>query len=212
MGLWPLSRENHAKFLLEVTLQGRSLIQATQNCLLSLYGPDHHGLAVIARSAHMKSTHEQLLQLSLCNRFCEPDPKDSVAATGLGATILAQGDHDAVIGSFAANHMTSGTEAFLSAISEVVQVTHKGYHTIYTVLVGIFPSHPSTRFYYVRLNNKLGVADAPNAHLVLSFKEKYNERTVSAYIATGSYCWNAGMFVTKAWNCSGNNSRSLRRP
>ena len=135
-----------------------------------------------------------------------------MAANGLATTILAQGDYDGVIGSFVANHMTSGTEAFLSAISEVVQVAHKGYLTIYTVLVGVSPSHPSTRFYYVRLNNKLGVADAPSAHLVSSVKEKYDERTVSAYIAIGSYCWNAGMFITKAWNCSRSNNRSLRRP
>jgi mannose-1-phosphate guanylyltransferase len=33
---------------------------------------------------------------------------------------------------------------------------------------------------------------------VSSFKEKPDPRTAAAYIATGSYRWNAGMFVTKA--------------
>jgi mannose-1-phosphate guanylyltransferase len=62
------------------------------------------------------------------------------AAIGLAAAILAQRDPDAVIGSFAANHMISGTDAFLSAVSETVQVAHKGY----LVTIGIVPSHPST--------------------------------------------------------------------
>jgi len=64
--------------------------------------------------------------------------------------------------------------------------------------IGIAPSHPSTGFGYIRLGDKLGMQEAPNARLVSSFKEKPEARTAAAYIATGNYRWNAGMFVTKA--------------
>jgi len=50
----------------------------------------------------------------------------------------------------------------------------------------------------VRLGDNLGLKEAPNARLVSSFKEKPDARTAAAYIATGKYRWNAGMFVTKA--------------
>jgi len=50
----------------------------------------------------------------------------------------------------------------------------------------------------VRLGDKLGIAEPPNARLVSSFKENPDSRMAAAYIATGSYRWNAGMFVTKA--------------
>ncbi|KAH9062434.1 nucleotide-diphospho-sugar transferase [Lactarius vividus] len=189
--LWPLSREGHPKFLLDVTLQGRSLIQATWDRLLPLTGADR--LAVVAGPGHVKSISEQLPDLLQYNLFCEPGPKDSMAAIGLAAAILAQRDPDAVIGSFAADHMISGTDAFLSAVSEAVLVAQKGY----LVTIGIAPSHPSTGFGYVRLGDKLGMPEAPNARLVSSFKEKPDARTAAAYIATGSYRWNAGMFVTK---------------
>ncbi|KAI9442645.1 nucleotide-diphospho-sugar transferase [Lactarius indigo] len=181
--LWPLSREGHPKFLLDVTLQGRSLIQATWDRLLPLSGADRH----------VKSISDQLPDLLQHNLFCEPGPKDSMAAIGLAAAILAQRDPDAVIGSFAADHMISGTDAFLSAVSEAVLVAQKGY----LVTIGIAPSHPSTGFGYVRLGDKLSMPEAPNARLVSSFKEKPDARTAAAYIATGSYRWNAGMFVTK---------------
>ncbi|KAI9510081.1 nucleotide-diphospho-sugar transferase [Russula earlei] len=190
--LWPLSREDHPKFLLDVTLQGRSLIQATWDRLLPLSGADR--LTVVAGPAHVRSIHEQLPDLMSHNLFCEPSPKDSMAAIGLAAAILAQRDPDAVIGSFAADHMISGNDAFLSAVTEAVQVAHKGY----LVTIGIAPSHPSTGFGYVRLGEKLGIPEAPNARLVSSFKEKPDARTAAAYIASGSYRWNAGMFVTKA--------------
>ncbi|KAI0319596.1 nucleotide-diphospho-sugar transferase [Amylostereum chailletii] len=190
--LWPLSRENHPKFLLDVTLKGRSLIQATWDRLIPLTGPTR--TTVVAGRAHMKSISEQLPDLLMHNLFCEPGPKDSMAAIGLAAAILARRDPDAVVGSFAADHMISGDDAFLSAVTEAVQVARSGY----IATIGIAPSHPSTGFGYVRLGERLHVENAPNARLVSSFKEKPDARTAAAYIATGSYRWNAGMFVVKA--------------
>ncbi|KAG6378340.1 nucleotide-diphospho-sugar transferase [Boletus reticuloceps] len=110
------------------------------------------------------------------------------------AAILAKRDPDAIIGSFAADHMISGDDAFLSAIIEAVEVAKKDY----LVTIGIAPSHPSTAFGYIRLGDGLGLKQAPNARLVSSFKEKPDARTAAAYIGTGNYRWNAGMFVTKA--------------
>ena len=58
-----------------------------------------------------------------------------MTAIGLATANLAQRDLDAVIGSFKADHMTSGTDAFLSAVSEAVLVSQKGY----LVTIGIAP-------------------------------------------------------------------------
>lgn len=190
--LWPLSREGHPKFLLDVTLQGRSLIQSTWDRLLPLTTPSR--TTIVAGAPHMKAISEQLPDLLPHNLFCEPGPKDSMAAIGLAAAILARRDPNAVIGSFAADHMISGDDAFLSAVSEAVQVAKKDY----VVTIGIAPSHPSTAFGYIRLGEKLDIEDAPNARIVQSFKEKPDARTAKAYINTGNYRWNAGMFVVKA--------------
>ncbi|KAJ7647552.1 nucleotide-diphospho-sugar transferase [Roridomyces roridus] len=167
--LWPLSRENHPKFLLDLTLNGRSLIQATWDRLLPLTSA--------ARTTIVAWTRPH-----------------SMAAIGLAAAVLAKRDPNAIIGSFAADHMISGDDAFLSAVAEAVEVARNDY----LVTIGIAPSHPSTAFGYVRLGEKLAIKQAPNARLVSSFKEKPDARTAAAYIATGTYRWNAGMFVTKA--------------
>jgi len=190
--LWPLSREGHPKFLLDLTLKGRSLIQATWDRLLPLSGPSR--TTVVAGPGHVKSIRDQLPDLQADNLFCEPGPKDSMAAIGLAAAVLAKRDPEAVIGSFAADHMISGDDAFLSAVAEAVEVARKDY----LVTIGIAPSHPSTGFGYIRLGEKLNMREAPNARLVSNFKEKPDARTAASYIATGNYRWNAGMFVTKA--------------
>lgn len=190
--LWPLSREGHPKFLLDLTLKGRSLIQATWDRLLPLTSSSR--TTIVAGPSHVSSITEQLPDLLPENLFCEPGPKDSMAAIGLAAAILASRDPEAIIGSFAADHMISGDDAFLSAVAEAVEVAKKNY----LVTIGIAPSHPSTGFGYIRLGEKLNMKEAPNARLVSNFKEKPDARTAASYIATGNYRWNAGMFVTKA--------------
>ncbi|EIN12073.1 mannose-1-phosphate guanylyltransferase [Punctularia strigosozonata HHB-11173 SS5] len=190
--LWPLSREGHPKFLLDLTLKGRSLIQATWDRLIPLSSPAR--TTIVAGPAHTKSIREQLPDLLEQNLFTEPGAKDSMAAIGLAAAVLARRDPDAVIGSFAADHMISGDDAFLSAVTEAVEVARHDY----LVTIGIAPSHPSTGFGYIQLGDKLGGNDTPNARLVRSFKEKPDARTAAAYIKTGTYRWNAGMFVTRA--------------
>lgn len=186
------SRENHPKFLLDVNLCGRSLLQSTWDRLIPLSSPAR--TTVVAGPAHSSSIIEQIPDLDSQNLFIEPGPKDSMAAIGLAAAVLARRDPDAVIGSFAADHMISGADAFLSAVAEAVDVARNGY----LVTIGIAPSHPATAFGYVRLGESLNLPNAPNARLVGSFKEKPDARTAATYLATGSYRWNAGMFVTRA--------------
>jgi mannose-1-phosphate guanylyltransferase len=84
--LWPLSREHHPKFLLDVTLTGRSLIQATWDRLLPLSSSAR--TTVVAGPSHLKTIREQLPDLLPENLMCEPGPKDSMAAIGLAAAVL----------------------------------------------------------------------------------------------------------------------------
>ncbi|EJD01905.1 uncharacterized protein FOMMEDRAFT_87147 [Fomitiporia mediterranea MF3/22] len=190
--LWPLSREDHPKFLLDVSLCGRSLLQATWDRLLPLATAIR--TTVVAGPAHSSAIRNQLPELIPTNLFTEPGPKDSMAAIGLAAAILARRDPDAIIGSFAADHIVHGDDAFLSAVAEAVEVARENY----LVTIGIAPSHPATGFGYVRLGERLPLPNAPNARLVGSFKEKPDARTAATYLATGNYRWNAGMFVTRA--------------
>jgi len=190
--LWPLSRQEVPKFFLDLTNKGRSLIQSTWDRLLPLTGPNR--LMVVTGKVHTEGVQQQLPDLLPSNLLSEPSAKDSMAAIGLAAAVLCRRDPDAILGSFAADHMISGDDAFLSAVAEAVATARHGD----LVTIGIAPSHPATGFGYIRLGEKLNFEDAPNARRVSQFKEKPDARTAAAYLATGSYRWNGGMFVVKA--------------
>ena len=90
--------------------------------------------------------------------------------------------------------MISGTEVFEETVREGVVAARAGY----VVTIGIRATEPSTAFGYVRSGPSLGLDDAPRAQHVVGFTEKPDAETAAAYLATGEYRWNAGMFLVKA--------------
>ena len=189
--LWPLSRSSSPKFLHDLTGDGRSLLQATWDRLEPLCG-DH--IMVVTGILHEAGVRAQLPGLALANLVAEPSPRDSMAAIGLAAAMLERRDPDAVMGSFAADHVIGEPEIFADCVREAVAVARTGY----LVTIGIEPTRPATGFGYIHVGDRLPIPGAPNGRAVRSFVEKPDEMTARGYVETGEYRWNAGMFVVKA--------------
>jgi mannose-1-phosphate guanylyltransferase len=188
--LWPLSRAAHPKFLLDLTGSGRSLIQQTWDRLTPLAD----SVVIVTGAAHAPTIAEQLPELPADDLLAEPSPRDSAAAIGLAAAVIHHRHPDAVIGSFAADHIVRDQAAFAAAVTEAVVTAREGY----VVTIGIEPSHPSTAFGYVELGKPLHLPGAPSACAVERFVEKPDAVTAAAYVAGGRHRWNAGMFVASA--------------
>ncbi|GEN79607.1 mannose-1-phosphate guanylyltransferase [Actinotalea fermentans] len=188
--LWPLSRAGSPKFLHDLTGSGRTLLQATVDRLTPLTGPG--GVVVVTGERHAAAVRAQL-ELPAAALLTEPSPRDSMAAIGLAAAVLAEREGDVVVGSFAADHVISG-DGFALAVGQAVAAARAGY----VATIGIRATGPSTAFGYIRSGGPLGVPGAPDARHVAGFTEKPDAATAAAYLATGEYAWNAGMFVARA--------------
>ncbi|WEV47795.1 sugar phosphate nucleotidyltransferase [Bifidobacterium sp. ESL0690] len=193
--LWPLSRGARPKFLYDLMGSGRTLIQSTFDRLARLAGPDR--IVVSTGWRHVAAVEAQLPELKESNIFAEPVPRDSTAAIALATAILARrhGEH-IVVGSFAADHVIRGKDSFADAVRQAVAAARAGYVTT----IGIAASRPSTAFGYIHQGRSLGgeIQGAPSARLVERFVEKPDSATAQAYLSTGEYRWNAGMFVMRA--------------
>lgn len=191
--LWPLSRAGHPKFLLDLTGTGRTLLQGTVDRLRPLAGAA--GILVVTGARHADAVAGQLPELAAGQVLAEPSPRDSMAAIGLAAAVLLERHgEDVVLGSFAADHVITGTEAFERTVREGVVAARAGY----VVTIGIRATEPSTAFGYVRSGPSLLLDDAPSAQHVAGFTEKPDAVTAAGYLATGEYRWNAGMFLVRA--------------
>jgi mannose-1-phosphate guanylyltransferase len=174
-----------------MTGAGSSLLQSTWDRLVPLCG-DH--IMVVTGVLHEVAVQAQLPGLTSANLLAEPSPRGSMAAIGLAAAILERRDPDAIIGSFAADHVIGELDVFGDCVREAVAVARAGY----VVTIGIEPTFPATGFGYIRVGDSLAVAGAPHGRQVRSFVEKPDEATARGFLGTGEYHWNAGMFVVGA--------------
>ncbi|WP_053352140.1 mannose-1-phosphate guanylyltransferase [Leucobacter musarum] len=190
--LWPLSRANAPKFLLDLTGSGDSLLRATWDRLSPLVPAER--TMVVTGISHRDSVAEQLPELLSENLVTESEPKDSSAAIGLAAAILELRDPDAILGSFAADHVIRGDVLFQRAVTTAVQAADLGY----IATIGIHPSHPATGFGYIAAGAARRDIAPFDVYDVTSFVEKPDAEQAEAYIADGGYLWNAGMFIARA--------------
>lgn len=186
--LWPLSRASAPKFLHDLTGSGSTLIRATYERLSGLCD---NRMLVVTGVSHRAAVTKQLPEISEENIILESQPKDSAAAIGLAAAILYTRDPDLIMGSFAADQVIKPVDEFQRVVTEAVETAATGK----IVTIGITPDYPSTGFGYIRQGEPLGLEQAPHAHDVVEFVEKPDENTARAYLETGEYSWNAGMFV-----------------
>lgn len=191
--LWPLSRRDHPKFLHDLTGSGRSLLQATVDRLETLTD----SITVVTGTAHAAAVRHQLPHLPAGAVLAEPSPRDSMAAIGLAAAVLADRhpDEQVIIGSFAADHVITDDAAFGAAVRTAMAAAGAGH----IATIGIEPTGPATGFGYIEAGAVLPQFGAgPAVHGVRAFTEKPDAGTAAAYLDTGRYWWNAGMFVVAA--------------
>ncbi|GAA2515200.1 mannose-1-phosphate guanylyltransferase [Rarobacter incanus] len=188
--LWPLSRQDRPKFLLDLLGSGRSLLQATVDRMDGLCAPDR--IFVVTGGAHAPAVRAQVPSVAH-NVLVESAPRDSMAAIGLAAAVVHHRHGPTVVGSFAADHVIRGLDEFHETVRQAIEAAHHGY----LVTIGIPATRPSTAFGYVRSGEKLSDQPGSRARHVEAFKEKPDAETAMQYLATGKYRWNAGMFVVR---------------
>lgn len=190
--LWPLSRAKAPKFLLDLTGAGSSLLTQTWERLLPIVPAER--IMVVTGNAHRDLVREQLPALLPENLVTEPTPKDSSAAIGLAAAILELRDPEAIIASFAADHVIRGSVLFERAVKTAVNAAAQGY----IVTIGIHPTHAATGFGYIRSGAARGDLAPFDVYDVQTFIEKPSSATAQRYLDRGGYLWNAGMFIAPA--------------
>jgi mannose-1-phosphate guanylyltransferase len=184
--LWPLSRASHPKFLQALTGTPASLLQATVERLAPLSRPET--TYVVTGVAHAAAVARQLPAIPDDNIVVEPSPRDSCAAIGLAAALIASRDPSAVMGSFAADQLVRDTDAFVAAVRAATEGAAAGK----LMTIGITPTHAETGYGYLRCGDAI---DGTPVRAVEEFTEKPPYERAVSYVESGRYLWNASMFL-----------------
>jgi mannose-1-phosphate guanylyltransferase len=188
--LYPVSKKNHPKFLIDFLNDGSSLIQSTYNRLDKI----SNGITVVCGIKHLNSIKAQLPELK--SVIAEPEPKNSMAAIAIATALIANKyGNNTVVGSFASDQIISGN------FEKTVKLALESAKKDYIVTIGITPTEPSEAYGYIKtIDNKTKhkLDNQNNTKKVEEFVEKPDHKTAIKYFKSGNYYWNAGIFIFKA--------------
>lgn len=189
--LWPLSRSARPKFLLPL-LGKQSLLQQTFERLTSLAPPER--ILVVCGPAHVAAIARQLPSLPSSNIIVEPSPNGTGPALALATALIERADPHAIMGSFAADHDVSDTDAFARVVRTAIQTARRGD----LVTIGLAPTKPETAYGYIERTDEVILEhDGTTAYRAAQFIEKPDLERAAAFVESGKFLWNASMFVWK---------------
>lgn len=184
--LWPVSRELHPKPFIRLA-DGQSLLQKAFLRGAALPGVVDV-LTVTNRELFFK-TEDEYREINAdkvrTSFILEPFGRNTAAAVAAASLQVAceHGD-EATLLVLAADHLIADQESFAQAVSQAISLANDGK----IVTFGIHPDAPETGYGYIEAEE----------HRVLRFVEKPDVEKAKAYLASGRYLWNSGMFCFKA--------------
>ncbi|HBE21507.1 MAG TPA: mannose-1-phosphate guanylyltransferase [Cyanobacteria bacterium UBA11149] len=192
---WPLSRKDKPKQFLSLDGSGKSLLQATANRLSQLAG-DTQNLWVVTSAQLADTVREQLPDLPPENILAEPEGRDTAPAVAWSTLEIAKKyGEDAIVGFFPADHWIANPEAFQQTIEAAANLaTNKNA----IVTLGIVPDYPSTGYGYIEQGDLTDTLGGLSVYKVTRFTEKPDRETAEAFLNTGKFSWNSGMFIFRA--------------
>jgi mannose-1-phosphate guanylyltransferase len=183
---WPWSRPGRPKQLLPLASGGRTLLAATVA----------RAERVVPRERIVVLTGRDLT--AAVRRECpgvrvvgEPVGRNTAAAIGAGAVLLRAQSPEAAFAVLPADHAIDDEAAFAADLTRAFEAAER---QPVMLTFGIRPTHPETNFGYIHRGTRV----ADRLFRVARFTEKPDRARAEAWIATGEYAWNAGIFVWRA--------------
>ena len=186
--LWPLSRASYAKQY-QVLVDNNHEHTMLQQTFARLRGLDQVNSQLICNQDHRFLAAEQLRSLGQdADVILEPMGRNTAPAVIIAALRLQQMDRDEPMLVLSADHDIADVPAFHAALSSAHALAVAGF----IVTLGITPSFACTGYGYIHCGDTV-----LNGFGVEKFVEKPNVAVAQAYLDSGDYLWNSGMFIVK---------------
>src|SRR5262245_45264722 len=185
--LWPLSREALPKQFHKIAGSETLFQQTCRRMRGDLYGK----ISVIANQQHRFLISEQLEKIGVDsdNIVLEPIGKNTGPAACIAALIAARSDPKRLILLAPADHVIGNEALFAKAVEAGTRPAEEGA----LVVFGVKPDCPHTGYGDI----ETAQSNSPDLN-VKGFVEKPSREAAEAFIDTGNYYWNAGLFLFRA--------------
>ncbi len=182
---WPLSREARPKQLLRLTDPNRTMLEEAIRRIEPLVGEENVAVA-IGRTLETPVRNAGLLSPE--RLWVEPVRRNTLGAiVWATAHVLAEHPEEDVSMAFlTADHKIGEPGAFLEAVQVALEIAESQDAL---VTLGLRPSRPETGYGYIEIEPG---SQGPTQSK--SFREKPGHVQAAAFVESGNFLWNSGMF------------------
>ena len=187
-----MSRTNFPKQFLDILNTGESLIQATYHRFAKFIPKEN--IFVVTSNEYINIVKKQVPDLPLQNILGEPSRKNTAPCIAYISFKLQQLDSHSSLIVAPSDHLILDNIAFKKVCLEALSFVNK-HNAIITL--GIKPTNANTGYGYIQYDQH-SVTD--NVFKVKTFTEKPNLELARAFLSSGEFLWNAGIFVWQVKN------------
>jgi mannose-1-phosphate guanylyltransferase len=168
------------------------MVRETADRLAGVVPPERW--LVLTGAAIADRVAAELPEMPRAHVIGEPESKNTAAAIGLAAGLVAARDPDAILLVLPADHAIGDPKAFRSTVEEGLQLAAE---ESVIVLFGVVPDRPETGYGYVQRADPIRTRTV-EAYEVAAFVEKPDAPTARALVQDGLHTWNSGLFCGRA--------------
>ncbi|MCB0724413.1 MAG: mannose-1-phosphate guanylyltransferase [Ignavibacteriae bacterium] len=193
---WPKGTSKLPKQFLKIIHDSNSMIQETYQRLTGLVHSTK--VFVVTNVMYKNDIKKQLPQIPDENIICEPFGRNTAPCIGLACLFLKQFDEKANVIVLPSDHVIGNVEEFQHVLKTGLAFVNENGGI---VTLGINPTKPETGYGYIQfdLEKMVPVAVGDERHekvfKVKTFAEKPNLDLAKAFIESGDFLWNSGMFI-----------------
>ena len=182
---WPVSTTEFPKQFHDMLGTGETLIQKTFSRLSKLIPIEN--ILILTNEKYNDLVLEQLPQVSQTQVLLEPAMRNTAPCILYASLKIQKQNPDAVMVVAPSDHWIEDEVAFVNDLQQSFDFCTEN-NALMTL--GIQPTFPNTGFGYIEYNQ-----DATSIKKVAQFREKPDYETAKAFLKSGNFVWNAGIFI-----------------
>jgi len=187
--LWPMSRKLLPKQFLAL-LSEHTLFQETALRVRQIAGCEPPIVVCNDEQRFLAADQLQEIGVEAAPMILEPVGRNTAPAIAVAALAALERDPQALLLVLPSDHTITRPEVFCEDALQALQLAQRGFLATF----GIVASTPETGFGYI----ERGPALQGGGWKVASFREKPDRAAAEAFVASGRFLWNSGMFAFSA--------------
>lgn len=183
---WPKSRKNMPKQFLDILGNGKSFIRMTFERFSARIAPEN--FLVVTNQNYKSLVLEHLPELKPEQILCEPIGRNTAPCICYAANYLNKIAPDSLMVVTPSDHYVADEKGFIATLDACTEFAEAND---VLMTIGINPTRPETGYGYIQRSS------AEPLSPVKCFTEKPNLEVAQAFIRSGEFLWNSGIFIWK---------------